>query len=103
MSLEAEPYRFSVDEYHKLGEADICTEDDRIELLHGELVIMSPIGIRHNYAVRQLTAFFAARAQGHYETSPQCTVLFDDESELMPDVALLRIAPHRYRDRHPQP
>jgi Uma2 family endonuclease len=103
MSIEAETYRFSVDEYHRLGEAGILGEDDRIELLNGELVIMSPIGIRHNFAVRQLTAFFAARAQGHYETSPQCTLLLDDESELLPDITLLRIVSHGYRDRHPQP
>jgi Uma2 family endonuclease len=102
MSIEAETYRFSVDEYHKLGEAGILGEDDRIELLHGELVIMSPIGPRHNHAVRKLNKFFSAREQGHYETSPQCTLLLDDESELVPDIALLRIASHGYFNRHPQ-
>ena len=36
MSAEVETYRFSVEEFNKLGEAGIFDEDDRVELLDGE-------------------------------------------------------------------
>jgi Uma2 family endonuclease len=37
-------YRFTVDEYHRLGEAGILGEEDRVELLNGDLITMAPIG-----------------------------------------------------------
>ena len=49
----AEPYEFTVEEYHKLGEVGIFHEDDRVELLNGNIIVMSPIGYRHMGAVRR--------------------------------------------------
>lgn len=46
--------RFTTDEYHRLAEAGILDEDDRIELLDGELIIMPPIGDDHYAAVNRL-------------------------------------------------
>ena len=40
-------YRFTVDEYHRLGEVGILGEDDRVELLDGDLIVMAPIGGEH--------------------------------------------------------
>jgi hypothetical protein len=37
-------YRFTVEEYHRMGEASIFGEDDRVELIDGEVMRMSPIG-----------------------------------------------------------
>ena len=45
-------YHFSVEDYHRMGDAGIFTEDDRVELLDGEIFVMSPIGVRHAYCVR---------------------------------------------------
>lgn len=39
--------RFTVDEYHRMGQAGIFHEDDRVELLDGQIVEMSPIGPDH--------------------------------------------------------
>ena len=103
MITDAPHYSFSVEEYHKLGEAGILGEDDRIELLHGELLIMSPIGISHNFVVQQLTEFFSESARKRYITRSQCTLLCGEASELLPDLVLLRAESHRYRDRHPGP
>ncbi len=44
---EPRPYRFTVEEYHRMGETGIFGEDDRVELLEGEIVSMSPIDDPH--------------------------------------------------------
>ena len=54
MIAHIDTYRFSVEEYEKLGEVGIFHEDDRVELLEGEIVIMAPIGKHHIKAVRRL-------------------------------------------------
>jgi Uma2 family endonuclease len=46
--------RFTVWEYHRLAEAGILREDDRVELLEGEIFEMSPISSRHASCVTRL-------------------------------------------------
>ena len=45
-------HRLTLDAYHRLGEASILREGDRVELLEGQLVDMSPIGPRHSLSMR---------------------------------------------------
>jgi hypothetical protein len=52
--------KFDVDEHHQFGEAGILGEDDRIELIEGELVEMAPIGGTCNYRFKTQQDFFAA-------------------------------------------
>ena len=49
----------TVDEHHRMGEAGILTEDDRVELIEGELVAMAPIGSEHIAAANALTRLLA--------------------------------------------
>ena len=52
--------RFSVAEYHRMVETGILTADDPVELIHGELFVMAPIGTRHAHCVDQLLDVFAS-------------------------------------------
>ncbi len=101
MSLHTETYRWTVDEFEKLGETGFFQESGRVELLNGEIFVMSPTGYRHNYAVQELTEFFSDRRRRRYITRPQCTVILNDGSDVLPDLALLRPVAHRYRRQHP--
>src|SRR3954447_25409712 len=98
--IDAPTYQWTVDEWQKLGEAGIFHEDDRVELLNGEIVIMSPIGYRHAKCVTWLTNFFARRSAGRFDVSPQNPFNLDKHSQPQPDLCLLDPKAAEVRD-HP--
>lgn len=84
-------YRFTVDDYHRMGEAGILTDDARVELIDGQIVAMSPIGDRHIAAVNRCgRAFAAAWAAGRLALSTQNPIRLDRHNEPQPDVAVAR-------------
>lgn len=101
-TLLAPSYKWTVEEYHRLGEAGIFGEDDRVELLNGEIIIMHAIGKRHAQAVTNLNMEFAEQARRRFMVSPQNPVELDEMSEPQPDIVLV---PWRKKAgaTHPQP
>lgn len=83
-------HRFTVDDYHRMIEAEILTERDRVELLGGEIVEMSAKGRRHNGSIIALTRGLQERLGRSAVVSVQNSLLLSDESEPEPDVAVLR-------------
>ncbi|MEL7476360.1 MAG: Uma2 family endonuclease, partial [Cyanobacteria bacterium J06555_12] len=55
MVVQAPHRQFTVDEYYRMAEAGILTPDDRVELIEGEIVQMSPMGSRHAACIKRLT------------------------------------------------
>ena len=92
MAVDVERPRrlFTVDEYHRMGEAGILGEDERVELIEGEIVQMSPIGPRHIGCVINLNRLFITRLDAGVVVSPQNPVVIRPRSEPRPDVVLLR-------------
>lgn len=80
----------TVDEYHAMAEAGIFAEDERIELLDGQLIEMPPIGSRHFHCVNRLNRLLADRAPFEVGISVQNPVRLNDRSEPEPDLVLLR-------------
>jgi Uma2 family endonuclease len=94
-------YRFTADEYHRLGEAGILDEDDRVELLNGDLVVSEPVSGEHRTLVDSLTILLASRiGQDRYRIGIQNPISLDPHSEPQPDVVLYTAS---VRGRHPQP
>jgi Uma2 family endonuclease len=93
----------TVTEYHRMGEVGILGERDRVELIEGELVAMSPIGSYHHGTVNQLTHALVHAVGERAIVSVQGPVRLDDLSEPEPDFALLKPRPDFYRDAHAQP
>lgn len=95
--------KFTVEEYHRLSEAGILGEDDRVELIEGEIVEMSPIGSRHATCVRRLNRLFSRRVSEAALVDVQNPIRLGPHSELQPDLALLRPRADDYATAHPGP
>ena len=89
LGTEIKKRRFGVGEYHRMAEAGIFGEDDRLELADGEIVEMTPIGWRHVRAVTVLTQLLAGALPGYY-VSVQNPIVFGERDERQPDLALVR-------------
>lgn len=91
---DVERHRFDVTEYHRMLEVGLLTEDDRVELIGGEIVDMTPIGWRHMRCVNRLNQLLVplAIAQG-YVVSVQNPVRLGIRDEPEPDFALLADEP----------
>lgn len=92
MIAHVETYRFSVDEYARLGEAGIIHEDDRVELLDGEIIIMAPIGRHHIKAVRRLNRVLNRQYADLCFVDCQNPVVLDNFSEPQPDILLVALS-----------
>lgn len=93
MSVEVTRHRFNAEEYHKMAEAGVFSEDDRVELIEGEIVEMTPIGWRHVRCVSNLNMLLARYAEGRYVVSVQNPITVDEHGEPQPDLALVREMP----------
>jgi Uma2 family endonuclease len=83
-------WKLSVDDYHRMGEAGIFHEDDRVELLDGDLYQMTPIGDDHIGSVNAVNYLFVRQLGDRAIVSPQNPIRLTDYSEPQPDIALLR-------------
>lgn len=103
LDVELTRHRFTLDEYHRMAQVGILNEDDRVELIRGEIVQMTPIGSRHASCVARLTDVLVTGLHGRAVLWPQnpLTVLPDSEPE--PDIILLRYRDDFYRNALPGP
>ena len=101
MAIEVAATRrlFTRDEYHRMGELGILGEDERVELIRGEIVEMTPIGRRHRAFVDNLTALLVIPLSGRAIVSVHNPVALTDDTEPQPDLQLLRRGPVPYKER----
>ena len=94
---------WTVDEYHRMIAAGILTPHDRVELLDGQIIEMVPQEPPHASTTssfgNDLVMLFAGKAW----VRQQLPITIAPNSEPEPDIAVVKIDPKRYRDRHPTP
>jgi Uma2 family endonuclease len=95
--------RFTVDEYHRMGEAGILHPDERVELIEGVICRMSPKGSLHSTSVEIAREYFAKKLKHKAHARTQDPIYLSKHSEPEPDVALVVPPFTRYRDHHPTP
>ncbi|MEA3643789.1 MAG: Uma2 family endonuclease [Lamprobacter sp.] len=108
MSATAEPlyhrHRISADDDERMGQTNILSENDRVELIDGEIIDKPPIGSPHGGAVNRI-ANRITRAFGETDAilATQNPLRLSDFSEPEPAIALLRPRADFYAKRHPRP
>jgi Uma2 family endonuclease len=86
-----------------MAQAGILSEDDRVELIQGEIVQMTRIGSGHAGCVNRLTQMFVRRLGDRALVSVQNPIVIGHDSEPQPDVVILRPRADAYADHHPTP
>ncbi len=97
------PRRFSVHEYYDMARVGILGADERVELLDGQVVRMTPMGSRHAACVSVLNRLFSNQIPDSVELRVQLPLRLHSFSEPEPDLVLLKARPDGYWDGHPGP
>ena len=92
---------FTREEYHRMAEVGILKPTDRVELIRGEIVTMSPAGRRHGAFVDNLNQILVLRLAGRAIVSVQNPVVLSDDTEPEPDLKILRRRLVPYKEREP--
>jgi Uma2 family endonuclease len=101
MSTEVSKKRFTVDEYYRMAEAGILRAEDRVELIDGEIIQMSPIGQRHMSRVNRATSLFIKAFGDKAVVSPQNPVQLSDWTEPQPDIVVFKARSDFYESKKP--
>jgi len=95
-------HKLSVDDFHRMAEAGILKYEDRVELIEGEIIDMTPIGSGHAGKTNRFAFVFARAAmEGLAVVSIQNPLRLDLYNEPEPDVMLLRPRKDFYETSHP--
>lgn len=92
----------TVAEYHRLAAAGILSREDRVELLNGKVVPMSPIGSAHAACVEKISELLRLVLGEKAMVRAQNPVTLGGYSEPEPDLAVVARKENFFADRHPQ-
>ena len=97
------PRLITTSEYDRMIEAGIYTENDRIELLNGEIIELMPKGPKHTSANSKIVRFFIRLFDEKLIVRNQDPIILDDFSEPEPDIVLANWDDKEYAENHPTP
>ena len=103
MAVQLQKRLLTTDAYHHLLQAGMFDEDDRLELIEGQIVEMSPISSKHAARVNRLNRMFTQMLGERALVSVQNPIRLGEHSEPQPDLALLRPRADYYAGSHPEP
>ncbi|WP_377476759.1 MAG: Uma2 family endonuclease [Microcoleus anatoxicus] len=95
--------RFSIAEYHRLGELGFFDPDDRFELIRGELIIKAAKSTFHSVCNSLLLGELCTLARKKAIVRGQEPIILMDDSEPEPDVVIARNRSDNYLASHPEP
>jgi Uma2 family endonuclease len=103
MSAQIPRRKFSISDYHRMAETGILAENERIELIAGDIVTMIPVGSQHTSCVKSLKQLFTTMLIDTVVVWVQNPICLGEYSEPEPDIALLKLRPDLYTEHCPIP
>ena len=94
--------RWTRQEYDRMIEAGVLTPEDRVELIDGEILAMTPQGSPHATGVSLVHEALRAAIGSHVYIRVQLPLALGSDSEPEPDVAVVAGSVRDYREAHPQ-
>lgn len=95
--------RFTVDEYYAMAKAGVLTRNDRVELLDGDIILMTPIGDWHAANVDEIVYLLIPPLRGKANVRIQNPISLSNVSEPQPDIVILHWRDDFYRAGKPTP
>jgi Uma2 family endonuclease len=99
----ARPKRFTLDEYHRLIDSGFFAENERIELIRGEIIEMIAKETAHSFCCTRLNKELISILSRQAILRCQDPILLSSNSEPEPDFAIVRIRDDNYLSSHPTP
>ena len=103
MSVQTQRRLFTVQEYHLMNEAGVFANNERVELIEGEIIQMAAIGTRHASCVNRLARWFSFIPEDLATFAIQNPIQLTGRTEPQPDVVLLQPRADYYATAHPIP
>jgi Uma2 family endonuclease len=100
--LEPQIHLWSIADYHQMIEVGVLDEDDRVELLEGKIVCMSPQRPFHAASVQRSANYLYEMLRNKAYIRAQLPVTLGNDSEPEPDIAVVRLENHEYSFRYPE-
>ena len=94
---------FTPEQYQLMDEAGVFPQGDRLELINGEIIQMSPIGRKHVACIIRLTKLMEQKLGDRAMVSAQNSILLPDKSQPQPDLAILKYRDDFYENGLPIP
>lgn len=95
------PHRFTRQEYHRLAESRLLA-DERVELLDGVIITMSPQNSPHAATIHRLLFTLLPVVGDAAYIRVQAPIVLDDWSEPEPDIVICQADPTDYTQHHPR-
>lgn len=95
--------QWTVSDYRRMLDAGILAEDDQVELLNGQITLMSPQRPLHTTATKRAYDYLKPLLLGKADVRSQSPITLNSHSEPEPDIAVVAIDKLEYSDRHPSP
>ncbi len=92
---------WTVDEYHQMLKVGILAADERVELLSGQILEMSPQEPPHAATTRRASRYLDRRLEELADVRTQLPITLKPNSEPEPDIAIVRLDDNEYANRHP--